>query len=258
MQAKVEHVEQLRSNAAQQEASHSAKLAQQAAAAEAATAELEQQLAAAKQQTSGSQQQADSLQSQLAKSQTQLQSVQQQNNRLLTDVVAAQREAAEVAKQKKQALAELGQLQQQVSQASGDKRQVQYDLQAVQAEHARLVTQFRCVPLATLQPPLNLSSVHMFLSCCTVSCITVVSGLAYCQFRVCAIDASCADSELCLHSCMYLVMVWCKEPHRQPCHRFPPLPMSLLLILFMPVACKPKEILFWAAYLTAFLQCLIS
>ena len=249
-------MEQLRSNAAQQEGSHSAKLAQQAAAAEAATAELEQQLAIAKQQTSGSQQQADNLQSQLAKSQTQLQSVQQQNNRLLTDVVAAQREATEVAKQKKQALAELGQLQQQVSQASGDKRQVQHDLQAVQAEHARLVTHLRCVPLATLQPPLNLSSVHMFLSCCTVSCTTVVSGLAYCQFS--AIDASCADSELRLHSCMYLVMVWCKEPHRQPCHRFPPLPMSLLLILFIPVACKPKEILFWAAYLTAFLQCLIS
>ncbi len=132
------HVEQLQSKEAQQEVSYRTRLAQQAAAAETATADLELQLVTCREQTNSTQQQVDSLQSQLDHTQTQLQSAQQQNSRLLTDVVAAQREAGELSKQKK-----LRQLQQQVSEASGVSLEVQHQLQATQAEHARLVADLR-------------------------------------------------------------------------------------------------------------------
>ena len=149
------HVEQLESKEAQQEMYHKTRLAQQAAAAESATAGLELQLAACREQTNSTQQQVDSLQSQLDHTRTQLQSAQQQNSRLLTDVVAAQREAGELSKQKKLAQTELRQLQQQVSEASRVSLEVQHQLQATQAEHARLVADLRyafCLYLSKFGP----------------------------------------------------------------------------------------------------------
>jgi len=143
VQAKDMHVEQLQTKEAQQEVLYNTRLAQQAAAAETATADLELQLATCREQTNSTQQQVDSLQSQLDHTRTQLQSAQQQNSRLLTDVVAAQREAGELSKQKKLAQTELRQLQQQVSEASGVSLEVQHQLQATQAEHARLVADLR-------------------------------------------------------------------------------------------------------------------
>ncbi len=155
MQAKDKHVEQLESKEAQQEVCYKTRLAQQAAAAETATADLELQLATSREQTDSTQQQVDSLQSQLDHTQTQLQSAQQQNSRLLTNVVAAQREAGELSKQKKLAQTELRQLQQQVSEASGVSLEVQHQLQATQAEHARLVADLRyafCLFLSKFAP----------------------------------------------------------------------------------------------------------
>ncbi len=149
------HVEQLERKEAQQEVFYTTRLEQQAAAAETATADLELQLATCREQTNSSQQQVDSLQSQLDHTQTQLQSAQQQNSRLLADVVAAQHDAGALSKQKKLAQTELRQLQQQVSEASGVSLEVQHELQATQAEHARLVADLRyafCLLLSKLAP----------------------------------------------------------------------------------------------------------
>ena len=155
MQAKDMHVEQLESKEAQQQMYYKARLAQQAAAAETATAGLELQLATCREQTDSTQQQVDSLQSQLDHTQTQLQSAQQQNSRLLTDVVAAQRETGKLNKQKKLAQTELGQLEQQVAEANGVSHEVQHQLQATQAEHACLVAELRyasCLFLTKFAP----------------------------------------------------------------------------------------------------------
>lgn len=149
------HVAYLERKEAQQELFYTTRLEQQATAAETATADLELQLATYREQTNRTQQQVDSLQSQLDHTQTQLQSAQQQNSRLLTDVVAAQREAGELSKQKKLAQTELRQLQEQVSEASGVSLEVQHQLQATQAEHARLVADLRyafCLFLSKFAP----------------------------------------------------------------------------------------------------------
>jgi len=161
-------VEQLENKEAQQEVFYKTRLAQQAAAAETATADLELQLATCREQINSTQQQVDSLQSQLDHTRTQLQSAQQQNSRLLTDVVAAQREAGELSKQKKLAQTELGQLQRQVAEASGVSHEVQHQLQATQAEHARLVADLRyafCLFLSKFPPTVCAAT----LLCCMLA-----------------------------------------------------------------------------------------
>ena len=103
-------------------------------------AELDTSLASAREQATASELQATSLQGQLAVKETQLQSAQQQNSKLLTDLAATQRQVADLSKQKTQAQSELSQLQQQAADASGLS---QKQLHALQAEHARLLTELR-------------------------------------------------------------------------------------------------------------------
>ncbi len=90
------------------------------------------------------------------------------SSRLLTDVVAAQREAGELSKQKKLAQTELEQLQQQVAEASGVSHEVQHQLQATQAEHARLVADLRyafCLFLSKFPPTVCAAT----LLCCMLA-----------------------------------------------------------------------------------------
>ena len=142
MQIKLQQVEQLQADAAQQAAIFKAKLQQHSLNAEAETSALQDQLAASRGQADAAELQGDSLRMDLASARSQLEAVQQQNGKLLSNLAAAQREAGEASRQLKQAEADLKQLQAQSTTAAVAGQQAQ---RSMQAEHALAVEELQYV-----------------------------------------------------------------------------------------------------------------